>query len=467
MKLKKHYISLSLCSALMAGFTACNNSEVDEPAVIPGDESGSTFEEPDPANPVMVFNFSLEGEETTATRADGYDGAQTGQIGRGSKIDHLIFAVYKASNDSLMFTTNGADTVAKQLSNGKYITPSNGQFVIEWPAVRQIQLTAMEEGEYKIVCWAQSSQCKAYDTKDFTNVKVSYEGAKNNDETRDAFCVAQTFTVSENSKSTTVVLKRPFAQINVGTSGADYRNTAITPGGTYYTYSAVTISGAANSINIVKNEIGAAKTTATFANAKIPAYTNMQVPSKADDLLKSDSEIFLQIHLNNPYSTAPFAEYMTSYPTIVYDDKGNITEYLTETFKYLSMCYVLVPGGKSPLDNFRVTFSNDEVGTGFATYLEINNVPTTRNWRTNIIGGLYAPKKDKPNTDPDPTPGPGDDDDPDTTTPGPGDDDDPIDDPSSLFNDIAAKVLIISDYSNPDNNYQRDENEDNGFSEIK
>lgn len=438
MKFFKRHIYSGLMLLLLTASAACSDSSSEEPVDSKGKVKAS-------------FSFRLDPEETVSRGVNGYDGAETDIIGTGSMIDHLIFAVYDNS-DNLLFT-NVTEDVAKTI-DGKVITPSAGQFVISWPAVKQIELTALEEGEYRMVCWAQSSACNAYNTADFKNVTVSYSGALNNDESRDAFYASVPFTVSANSLSTTVVLTRPFAQINVGTTGADYRNTAITPGGTYYTYSSVEIKGVATSIDLVKNQISKTTGNATFGFSKIPAYFSMEIPKDNQSLLQSAGELFLKIHLNDTKNTNnPFASYLTSYPTVKNDDKGNITEYLTETFKYLSMCYVLVPG-KSTLDNFRITFANDAAGTGYATYIEIPNVPVNVNWRTNIIGGLYAPPAGNPSGPSDPG-NPGD----------PKDPDGPIDDPSSLFNDVSASVLIITNYDN-NGNYQKDKNNGNGHSEI-
>ena len=70
--------------------------------------------------------------------------------------------------------------------------------------------------QYTAVFWAQNKDCKAYTvSEDMRSVTVDYSNALNNDESRDAFFKSVTFTVT-NSTNINVILKRPFAQLNVG-----------------------------------------------------------------------------------------------------------------------------------------------------------------------------------------------------------------------------------------------------------
>lgn len=440
MKLTKlnRYTLIALASISLAGLWSCSSNEdfdiADETVT-----SGSS----------LTFTFSLEKGVPAGRGANGYDGANTGVIGTGSMVDYLVFAIY--DGDDNLLTRFAKDEHSSLTIGDKTLTAGNGQNILKWNGSSvSVQVASLTEGDYKIVCWAQSSECDAYDTSDLSSVVVSYDHALNNDESRDAYCVSQPFTVSASVSQGVreVILTRPFAQINVGTTGADYKNTATTPGGAFYTYSAIQVKGVATTIDVVTNTIGSATTDADFGFSKIPAYNGMEVPTASDELLETGGEEFLKIHLNDVSDTSntSFAGYLTDYPTVAMGSDGKVSEYLTETFKYLSMCYVLVPG-KTAFNNVKVTFASQADGNGMSTYFAIPNVPADINWRTNIIGGMYAPST------------PSDPSDPDTPS-------EPVDDPSSLFNGISANLLIVTGYNNGDNNFQREEAADDGYSEI-
>lgn len=92
-----------------------------------------------------------------------------------------------------------------------------------------------------------------------------------------------------------------------------------------------------------------------------------------------------------------------------YDENDNLTmegdEYLdyanylnyndkkSETFKYLSMCYILTASTKEDprvINNVKVWLASDEQGTNEYQILDLNYVPAQRNWRTNIVGELLT-----------------------------------------------------------------------------
>lgn len=389
-----------------------------------------------PTSDIVPITLRFETEnEGTSTRGE-LDGTETGDIGSGWMIDVLLFAIYDSEGN---LQENYQEDAYKSLQiDGTILSAGKGQNIMKYEdAVKGITLNFDLRKSYRVVAWAQSSKCNAYNTKDFKEVEINYAGALNNDDSRDAFC--KSMELSGEVKNTKVILRRPFAQINVGTTGADYHNNRLLQGGTYYTKSSVTLSGASTKINVVDDIIDSKNTvTAVFASAKIPAYLNMEVPAKDEDLLGIENEQYLKIHFTEN-GNSEFLAYKTDYPTK--DEQGN---YLTETFKYLSMCYVLVPNttqeSSSVISNLSVTFDSEDRGDSSLT---LANVPVKRNWRTNILGGLYYFEK------PD-TPGNPDPDNPDNPD-GPGIDR-PIDDPTTLFNSVGLNLEIKCDYFN-DNNF--------------
>lgn len=344
-------------------------------------------------------------------------------ISAGSQIDVLVYAVYDDKGTLLdYFQTNGG--IGADCPDN--FTPGTGQNAIGFKAGQTgtIVLKVNPDLKYQIACWAQSSKCDAYDSSDLSKVTVDYSDAVNNDEKRDAFCTVSEVFSGSTTEPVTLTLRRPFAQINVGTTGADFKMSARIPGGTYYTYSSVSLKGVSESYDVLKGEAAEETTTATFELNKIASYWNMDVPTADADKVMAEGEDFLKVNLDGEDG---YTAYKTSYPTI--DEDGT---YLTETFKYMSMCYILVPGANgTSLDEVTFLFSGDSEGTpttSVNTSFSLPNVPAKKNYRTNILGGL---SKVKPSKTPDPD----------------GDDDDEIiDDPTTLFNSVKANVTINVEY---------------------
>ena len=177
-----------LAAAGMLLATSCMNDELD--LVQSGDEAQVTF------------SLGLEGG--IATRA----------ISDGTKADKLVYAVYKLN-------ANGEP----ELQN--VVGSTNGQFVkTDFKSGDNVSITLAKGQTYQVAFWAQDEDCKAYDTDDLTAVEVKYKNedgtnAVNNDELRDAFFKMVQFEVA-GDKSIDVVMKRPFAQINVGVDAEDW-----------------------------------------------------------------------------------------------------------------------------------------------------------------------------------------------------------------------------------------------------
>ena len=267
----------------------------------------------------VTFSLGLEGH--IATRA----------ISDGKRADKLVYAV---------FDENG-----NRITSIEQVTREN----VEFPTTET--LTLAKGQTYKVAFWAQDADCSAYDVDDNMDVTVSYENATNNDETRDAFFkTTEAFTVT-GSTSMDVVLKRPFAQINVGVEQTDW--TAAVASGVTIQNSSVIIQNAATKINLVTGAVSD-PTEVTYSLATIPAE-NLSVD------VNGDGE--------------------------------------KETYKWLSMSYILVDdltetegvqgAQKATLEGLKFTF---QPTTGNDIILEdgLNSVPVQRNWRTNILGKLLT-----------------------------------------------------------------------------
>ena len=394
----------------------------------------------------VTFTFATE-DQVAGTRAESNSG-----ISKGDKIDVLVFAIFDQSDTTTPLGDGGVYPKGSSEINLSYKLPKGYYHMAFTGEETPVSITLNKNNNYTIVCWAQNSGCDAYDASNLKAVKIDYapsNNKNNNDEYRDAFCVAQNFKGSENQ--VTVTLHRPLAQINVGTTGADYRANSMKINGAYYTHTKVTIKGQlANQLDIFTGNAttsDAAGTEYTFGYAALPAYYKNEsiIPTTDDDLLELENEEFLKVNLDKETGYLP---YKTNYPTIKKDEEGKIESYLTETFKYLSMTYVLPVGNiykytGTPVD-FKVEFAKAETAGAAttATSLSLNQIPLNPTWRTNILGGLAwivdpDPANKDENFGPDPDPDPEDP----KPTPDPG-----PDDPSSLFGSVTLNIVICPDY---------------------
>lgn len=293
----------AMAGALLA--TSCSNDELD--AVQSGNEAQVTF------------SLGVEGGIGVKTRA----------ISDGTGADKLIYAVFDKDG-------NRITTISK-------VERTN----VNFPTTET--LTLAKGQTYKVAFWAQDADCSAYTLDDNMNVTVDYANAANNDETRDAFFKTETFTVT-GTASIDVVLKRPFAQINVGVTTEDWK--AAVASGITIDQSKVVVKNAATSLNLVTGAVSN-PTDVTYNLATIPA-----------EELKVDT-----------------------------DKDGNISD--SETYKWLSMSYILVNDGsedgaqKTTLEGLEFTFK-PESGNDITLKDGLTSVPVQRNWRTNILGKLLT-----------------------------------------------------------------------------
>ena len=182
---------------------------------------------------------------------------------------------------------------------------------------------------YTVIFWAAAPDAPY--TVDFANktMTVDYTGALSNKENRDAFYKIQEITV-RGTQSETVELRRPFAQLNIGTN--DY--TASTSAGYTPKYSSVTVKGLGSTLNLWDGTVDAARNEITFDFNEIPTG-----------------------------ETFPVAGY-----------------------EYLAMNYLLVPAEQEVVD---IEFSYGETATAEKTRT-VGSVPVQRNHRTNIYGQLLT-----------------------------------------------------------------------------
>lgn len=264
----------------------------------------------------MMFATSCESELDLGTNA-GENAQVTFSVGTpeiatraysdGLTATILQYAVYDAAGNELTdltktnATINGSTTVNLQLTTG------NTYSVIFWAAA--------EGAPYTVDFGAKT-------------MTVDYTNAVSNDEKRDAFYKYHTFTVT-GAQTETVELKRPFAQLNIGTNDYDK------------------------------------STSAGYA----PAYSYVKVPVSST-LNLVDGTVDTAADVEFKLAAIPQGE---TFPVSGYD--------------YLSMNYLLVPADKEVVD---LTFGHGESNTTVEKTRTVGSVPVQRNYRTNIYGPLFT-----------------------------------------------------------------------------
>ena len=481
---KKYNIFGWLAATTLMLTTACSdNIALDVPQ---GDDNGT-----------KTVTFTIQPQSQLGTRAEGDLETGNKYISDGSKADVLIFAVYKAKKDAEGNITGWEPDTEFQKGNqtngwyeGDLGDAQNAIKVDKFPVAIQLVITD-PDAEYKVAFWAQNHETKAYDTRKLHRVKVNYTDengnpALNNDELRDAFCIVSDVITRDTKDTQTVTLRRPLAQVNIGTAGWDYEGAAhLHPSPVGYTYSKVTLGGVAQYYDILNGEAldqdaldaaieenpndfseeedaddHQATIDVTFDFNLIPAFIQADEEEWKTTYTPVEKEEFLQVDVNrngsidgytkNQYvSWADYEKYRkgeintnaADYQEPAEGDelpKTTGTEDLfkqgimpeTEVYKYLSMCYVLVPEAKTieaegdvagasegdeedetaePEKESRVLsfvefeakgIDMDETADEPAAtdadddktlrkVFKINNVPVRKNWRTNIIGNNF------------------------------------------------------------------------------
>ena len=307
---KKLFLGMFAAAGMLFA-TSCSKDELD--MVQSGNEAQVTF--------------SLAAEGGIATRA----------ISDGKTANKLVYAVFDSEGNPLsVFDVDNDGTYEHQ----KTETISD---IVTTP--HEVTITLAKGQTYQVAFWAQNESCTAYKTSDLRNIEVLY-GGLNNDETRDAFFKTETITVKGNEERK-IELRRPFAQINVGVTEADW-NAAVASGVTI-SESKVVIKNAAKYIDLLTGEVNG-EVEVEYGFSAIP----------------TDPEI-LEVDV---------------------DRDGAIQD--DEKYRYLSMSYILTSAERTTLESDGLQFTFKSGGNDIVFDEGLHQVPVQRNWRTNILGKLLT-----------------------------------------------------------------------------
>ena len=212
---------------------------------------------------------------------------------------------------------------------GKHLSSLDGATAINTTAKVELQLTT--GNTYSVIFWAAAEGAPYRVDLANKSMTVDYTTAKSNDENRDAFYACREFTV-KGAQTETIELRRPFAQLNIGTN--DYEESE--KAGYVPTKSAVTVKNVYNTLNLATGAV--------------------------------DNEVEANFGLAD----------------IKKDEKFPVTGN-----QYIAMNYLLVDAEKEVVDvEFTYTNGSD------AKTRTVGSVPVQRNYRTNIYGNLLTSEVD-------------------------------------------------------------------------
>lgn len=321
-------------------------------------------------------SLSVGIDDMSATRAEGdnyldgeaYDTAKTNpEISDGTRATFLIYALYDEEGNIVPILDDDSKLVNRVAKE------------VTFP-VKDITIDIERGKKYKMVFWAQNgneTENIYYDTSDLKAIQVYYnrdENGKgsnlNNDELRDAFCASVEIDGSSTEKHMTVVLHRPFAQINIGVSETAWK--ALQTSNVYIKKSEINVNHVAWKFNLFENSVvnpdDVGGDTQGFKSASLAANIipyDMKINGEGSEEEKHK----LKLTINNKQ----------------------------EEYYWLSMCYVLVGGNENTSSLVDVTdikfhyASSENLDAEKATeiltpsFTKLDNVPVKRNWRTNIL----------------------------------------------------------------------------------
>lgn len=180
----------------------------------------------------VEMTFNVDVPEATITTKGLSDAAQ---------VNELVFDAFRSLNDT---------EPIKGLR--QVVAVENGRATI--------QVKLIKGQSYRFVFWAQKANNGYYNTDNLSNITVDYSKALANDSSLDAFFAKEEVSNVQNPLSKTIILKRPFAQVN-------YVTKEELGEGLHIEQSQITVKNALTSFNPLKNKLSGAQDVTFNYNA--------------------------------------------------------------------------------------------------------------------------------------------------------------------------------------------------------
>lgn len=273
-------------------------------------------------------------------------------ISSGSCINKLHFAMYLTGTKTVVYTSEHAegvhykDMVAEYDSNSKtfsislpYVPKSQGFDIVFW--------ACHEEEAYKVYTFDYATQ----------SVSINYEGITNNEENRDAFFTSEKNVALSESNGKIITLRRPFAQLNIGTNDVAGAEQA----GLIYSGIEVKVKNVYSKLNLLTGIASEAVEVVTFA-------TTEANDSEKNPWPLEDQAGYSWISMN----------YVLTGSALLAEEADNVNKAQKENMDVEFTLY-----GKNKADEY------------WSKSYELSNIPFQRNYRTFITGQLCTTSDDQ------------------------------------------------------------------------
>lgn len=265
------------------------------------------------------------GEEQTVTFRTHLPGGMTRSAGDGTKANTLKCFIYNSA--------------------GEFVDSQEGSMA---NASGEVTMRLASGEDYTLVFWSDTKLADSpYSITDEGMLTVDYSKMSANDDSTDAFYLSTTYHAGD-SNNESVVLKRPFAQVNFGT---DDLNLEVVKKG--------------YKDNVV--------TTVTME-----AYTQM-------DLRDGTASNPIELTTNAARAKDLSGE---RFPT----GQGETAD--KDQYGYLNMGYVLVPTEGTTSNLTLKSYNTDPMAADPIWTLNVPNAPLKQNYRTNVFGALLTTQTD-------------------------------------------------------------------------
>lgn len=260
------------------------------------------------------------------------DRVGTKAVSEADNIDIIYYEIWTEGWGKQLYPAEGSSAAITEITRG-----ADGM------KTATLEVSLIADQTYEFIFWAQNRDCGAYTLMHLDKIKIDYGviAADGNQDKYDAFYATHTLKMDGTltAEESTVILKRPFAQLNFGAS-----EMSTDVGDVRLEGRCITVSGLSTAFDTIAGE-------GTGDIVKEVEF-------------KSDSD-------------APMSEKL-----VITDAAGNEEEYT-----WITMDYMLMPGTETT-----VTVDAEFYLDGFGTPVSytIGSVPLKKNHRTNIVGDLFT-----------------------------------------------------------------------------
>ena len=277
--------------------------------------------------------------------------ADTKAIGDGFNVDELVYEVWKTEVADETDLMNPAKATRLYQKTAPMVRLGDQQRTT-------ISLNLVQDQEYTILFWAQNAAADAYNTEVLTNVRYSANATAgdyiSNREDMAAFYGVD-YVSDGDPKAKTVYLKRPFAQLNLGTknTATDYKVTVNT--------TEVFVENVPMAFNVATKTSSENVGKFWFSHGAVPGATNQ---NGADDAkIRVNDQVYEWAAMNYMFAT-----------------NGGQTAKVT---------YAIA----TTLTSTNLDGSAGATTDALVTNV-VENVPLKENFRTNIVGNLLTSTTD-------------------------------------------------------------------------